>query len=99
MGRPRKCKRRKVEHCHEIQTNIGQVVALLGRFLFVTRSVYSFQLLASIGEMLEENSNLICGCVAQVRNKGDKLCLWTGNGEDKEGNVAIGFEKSVSGKC
>jgi translation initiation factor 4E len=45
-------------------------------FLFETPLFFIFQLMALIGEQFEEGEE-ICGVVASVRQRQDKLALWT----------------------
>ncbi|MGH0159782.1 UNVERIFIED_CONTAM: hypothetical protein FKN15_065791 [Acipenser sinensis] len=48
------------------------------------------QLLCLIGESFDEASEDVCGAVVNVRPKGDKLAIWTGNCENKEAIMTIG---------
>lgn len=48
------------------------------------------QLLCLIGEAFGEHSDELCGAVVNVRNKGDKVGVWTSNGNNKEGTMHIG---------
>ena len=50
----------------------------------------SFQLLCLIGEAFEDHSGDICGAVVNIRNKGDKLGLWTHDSTNTEANRKIG---------
>ena len=52
--------------------------------------VFSFQLLCLIGEAFEEVSDYICGATINIRNKGDKLGVWTRDARHQESNVKIG---------
>ncbi|XP_022644746.1 eukaryotic translation initiation factor 4E-like isoform X1 [Varroa jacobsoni] len=47
-------------------------------------------LLLLIGEGFEEQCDDICGAVVNVRQKGDKIALWTADASSKEANLAIG---------
>ncbi|KAK2156710.1 hypothetical protein LSH36_207g07067 [Paralvinella palmiformis] len=47
-------------------------------------------LLCLIGEAFEDYSDEICGAVVNIRNKGDKLALWTHDATKKEATVKIG---------
>ncbi|CAB1343852.1 unnamed protein product [Coregonus sp. 'balchen'] len=47
-------------------------------------------LLCLIGESFDEASEDVCGAVVNVRPKGDKISIWTGNCQNKEAIVAIG---------
>ncbi|MGH0117384.1 UNVERIFIED_CONTAM: hypothetical protein FKN15_033479 [Acipenser sinensis] len=47
-------------------------------------------LLCLIGESFGEASDDVCGAVVNVRPKGDKLAIWTGNCENKEAIMTIG---------
>ena len=49
-----------------------------------------FQLLCLIGEAFGDFSEEVCGAVVNIRNKGDKVGLWTSNGANREGTVHIG---------
>lgn len=48
------------------------------------------QLLACIGQVLEQDSDIVCGAVVNVRKAQDKLCLWTRDANDKEGILKTG---------
>ncbi len=48
------------------------------------------QLLCLIGEAFEEISDDICGAVVNIRNKGDKLGLWTHDASRGEATKRIG---------
>ena len=43
-----------------------------------------------IGEAFEEHSEHICGAVVNIRNKGDKLGVWTQDAGHPEANKRIG---------
>ncbi|GIZ05085.1 eukaryotic translation initiation factor 4E-1A [Caerostris extrusa] len=47
-------------------------------------------LLCLIGEAFNEHSAEICGAVAQIRNKGDKIAVWTADVKNQEAIMAIG---------
>ncbi|GFY65869.1 eukaryotic translation initiation factor 4E [Trichonephila inaurata madagascariensis] len=47
-------------------------------------------LLCLIGEAFCEYSDDICGAVAQIRNKGDKLAVWTSNVKHQDAIMKIG---------
>jgi len=47
-------------------------------------------LLCLIGEIFEDASDEVCGTVINVRQKGDKLAIWTRNAEDQTNNMIIG---------
>jgi len=47
-------------------------------------------LLCLIGEIFEDASDEVCGTVINVRQKGDKLAIWTRNAEDQANNMIIG---------
>ena len=49
-----------------------------------------FQLLCLIGEAFEEYSDEISGAVVNIRNKGDKLGLWTQDASRSEATKKIG---------
>ena len=46
--------------------------------------------LCMIGEGFDEYSNEICGAVINIRKQCDKISLWTGNANRKEGVIKIG---------
>lgn len=48
------------------------------------------QLMLLIGESFGEYSENVCGAVVQIRQKGDKLAIWTGNASDQDANLSIG---------
>jgi len=43
-----------------------------------------------IGESFDECSDEICGAVINIRQKGDKLGLWTRNAAQRDANIKIG---------
>ena len=43
-----------------------------------------------IGESFGEFSDNVNGAVVQIRNKGDKIAIWTGNALDQDANLAVG---------
>ncbi|PFX24420.1 eukaryotic translation initiation factor 4E-like [Stylophora pistillata] len=47
-------------------------------------------LMLLIGESFGEYSENVCGAVVQIRQKGDKLAIWTGNALDQDANLSIG---------
>ena len=49
-----------------------------------------FQLLCLIGEAFDDLSDFICGATINIRNKGDKLGLWTKDARLPDANVKIG---------
>ncbi len=53
-------------------------------------SCFVLQLLCLIGEAFEEISDDICGAVVNIRNKGDKLGLWTHDASRGEATKRIG---------
>merc|ERR1712243_237302 len=54
-------------------------------------------LMCLIGEIFEPNSDEICGAVVNIRPKGDKLAIWTGNAEKKHQVMTIGKHEDQSG--
>ena len=54
-------------------------------------NIFFLQLLCLIGEAFEDYSDEICGAVVNIRNKGDKLALWTHDATKKEATVKIGY--------
>jgi len=53
-------------------------------------------LMCLIGEIIEPNSDEICGAVVNIRPKGDKLAIWTGNAEKKHQVMTIGKNMRVN---
>jgi translation initiation factor 4E len=43
-----------------------------------------------IGEQFETSSDEVCGAVVNIRQKGDKLALWTGHYDRREDVTRIG---------
>ncbi len=43
-----------------------------------------------VGEVFENSSDEVCGAVVQIRAKGDKLAIWTGNAKKDTDVLAIG---------
>lgn len=50
-----------------------------------------FQLLCLIGEAFEDLSDDICGATMNIRNRGDKLGLWTRDAKRGDAIVRIGY--------
>ncbi|XP_060728317.1 eukaryotic translation initiation factor 4E family member 1c isoform X1 [Tachysurus vachellii] len=48
------------------------------------------QLLCLIGESFDEASEDVCGAVVNVRPKGDKISIWTGNCQNRDAIMTIG---------
>ena len=48
------------------------------------------QLLCLIGEAFDEQSDEICGAVVNIRNKGDKLGVWTRDFKQQDAILKIG---------
>ncbi|XP_073775665.1 eukaryotic translation initiation factor 4E family member 1c isoform X2 [Danio rerio] len=48
------------------------------------------QLLCLIGESFDEASEDVCGAVVNVRPKGDKIAIWTGNCQNRDAIMTIG---------
>uniref|UniRef100_A0A915K008 eIF-4F 25 kDa subunit n=1 Tax=Romanomermis culicivorax TaxID=13658 RepID=A0A915K008_ROMCU len=70
-----------------------------GRWLIVVErnqrqellDIYWLELLmAVIGEQFDDGSHNICGAVVNIRNKGDKISLWTRDCLNEESNRKIG---------
>ncbi|XP_077053275.1 eukaryotic translation initiation factor 4E family member 1c isoform X1 [Siphateles boraxobius] len=51
---------------------------------------YVLQLLCLIGESFDEASEDVCGAVVNVRPKGDKIAIWTGNCQNRDAIMTIG---------
>jgi len=47
-------------------------------------------LLATIGQVLEEENDQVCGAVVNLRKGQDKLCVWTKDAENKDAVLRIG---------
>jgi translation initiation factor 4E len=47
-------------------------------------------MMAVIGEQFEELGEYICGAVVNIRQKGDKVALWTRDAQVDEINTRIG---------
>jgi len=43
-----------------------------------------------VGEGFEESSDEVCGAVVQIRTKGDKMAIWTGNVHKSDDIMHIG---------
>jgi len=48
-------------------------------------------LLCLIGEAFDPHSDEVCGTVVNIRPKGDKLAIWTGDAEKKQQVYSIGY--------
>lgn len=51
-----------------------------------------FQMLCMIGEAFDEYSDDVCGAVMNIRPKGDKIGIWTGDGTRTNSIMEIGLE-------
>ncbi|XP_011491496.1 eukaryotic translation initiation factor 4E isoform X2 [Oryzias latipes] len=51
---------------------------------------FILQLLCLVGESFDDASEEVCGAVVNVRHKGDKISIWTGNCQNKEAIMTIG---------
>ena len=60
------------------------------RILIILINNVLFQLLCLIGEAFDEVSDDICGAVVNIRNKGDKLGLWTHDASRSDASKKIG---------
>ncbi|VDM79633.1 unnamed protein product [Strongylus vulgaris] len=58
----------------------------------VLDSIWLELLLAMTGEQFGDDSDLICGLVCNVREKGSKIKMWTKDWKEEEGNMRIGFK-------
>lgn len=52
--------------------------------------IFFSQLLCLVGESFDEASDEVCGAVVNVRPKGDKISIWTGNCQNREAIMTIG---------
>ena len=62
-------------------------------FLLYIFSAFAFciwQLLCLIGEAFDDESDEVNGAVVNIRNKGDKLGLWTGDASKNDATLKIG---------
>lgn len=66
-----------------INTNRQQRTVDLDRFWMET-------LLCLVGEAFDPHSDEICGAVVNIRAKGDKLAVWTGDADKKHQVMSIG---------
>jgi len=48
------------------------------------------QLMCLIGEAFGESSDEVCGAVVNIRAKGNKIAIWTGNVKKKDDIIQIG---------
>lgn len=58
--------------------------------MFMWMFEFVVQLLCLIGEAFEDLGDEICGAVMNVRNKGDKLGIWTADASKADSNIMIG---------
>ncbi|VDM78172.1 unnamed protein product [Strongylus vulgaris] len=58
----------------------------------VLDSIWLELLLAMTGEQFGDDSDLICGLVCSVREKGSKIEMWTKEWKAEEGNMRIGYK-------
>jgi translation initiation factor 4E len=70
-----------------------------GRWLFnldkrerrdILDSCWLETLMCLIGEGFDDSSDEVCGSVVQIRSKGDKMAIWTGNVEKADDIMHIG---------
>ncbi|PWA21067.1 hypothetical protein CCH79_00020545, partial [Gambusia affinis] len=54
-------------------------------------------LLCLVGEAFDDYSDDVCGAVVNIRNKGDKIAVWTSDFENREAVTHIGFCETQSG--
>ncbi|XP_070544523.1 eukaryotic translation initiation factor 4E-1A-like [Ptychodera flava] len=47
-------------------------------------------LLCLVGEAFDDDSDHVCGAVINIRNKGDKIAIWTGDASEAEATTRIG---------
>lgn len=67
------------------------VLFSLSLFLHPCVSVcLSLQLMCLVGEVFEDSSDEVCGAFVQVRTKGDKIAIWTGNSRKDREIMSIG---------
>ena len=52
-------------------------------------------MMAVIGEQFEELGDHICGAVVNIRQKGDKVALWTKDADVDEINTRIGLKAFI----
>ena len=61
------------------------------KMCLMTIAVYCFhQLLCLVGEAFDDYSDEVCGAVVNIRNKGDKIAVWTSDYENREAVTHIG---------
>ena len=48
-----------------------------------------------VGEVFEDSSDEVCGAVVQIRTKGDKIAIWTGNAKKDTDVLTIGYDGSL----
>jgi len=68
----------------------GKWTAIIGKTKGVLDRMWMWMLLGCIGQVLEEDSDVICGAVVNVRRQQDKLCIWTKDANDKDGCIKVG---------
>jgi len=68
----------------------GKWTAIIGKTKGVLDRMWMWMLLACVGQVLEEDSEVICGAVVNVRRQQDKLCIWTRDANDKDGCMKVG---------
>lgn len=73
-----------VSHTHPQHLHLTQ-----REFSTLNYCVYP-QLLCLIGEAFDEQSDDICGAVVNIRNKGDKLGIWTRDFNRQDSILKIG---------
>ena len=60
---------------------------------------FYLQLLCLIGEAFGDYSAELCGAVVSIRNKGDRVGVWTANPTNVEGTLHIGYEDMIVMLC
>jgi len=68
----------------------GKWTAVIGKQKGLLDRMWMWLLLACIGQVLEEEFDVICGAVVNVRRQQDKLCIWTRDANDKDGVLKVG---------
>ena len=54
-------------------------------------ALFPLQLLCLIGEAFDASSDEVCGAVVNIRPRGDKLAVWTGDVKKADAIKAIGL--------
>jgi len=68
----------------------GRWTVIISKSKTILDRMWLWLMLGAIGQVVEEDSDQICGLVVNVRKGQDKLSIWTKDAEDKDAAMKIG---------